>query len=144
MRTLRALAVALALIAPTAASADDAAEIAHVIKATWEKPDAIIRVAPVSIENGYAVAGWIQGDRGGRALLKKDDTWRVVLCSGDGIRSGDGLRAAGVPDAVAATLALEIASAEAALPAADVAKFALFEGSVPVTDDGHAPHDHKH
>lgn len=144
MRAGLAIAVLLALIAPTAALADDAAEIAHVIKRTWEKPDAIIRVAPVSIDGGYAVAGWIQGERGGRALLTKDGAWRVVLCSGDGIRSSAGLIAAGVPDAIAKSLDAKIASAEASLPSADVAKFSLFEGSVPVTDDGHAPHHDHH
>lgn len=133
-----------ALFAPTAAVADDAAEIAQVIKKTWEKPDALIRVAPVSINGGYAVAGWIQGERGGRALLKKDGAWRVVLCSGDGIRSAEGLRGAGVPEVVASSLASEMATAEAALPSADIAKFSLFEGSVPVTDDSHAPHHHHH
>lgn len=141
---VQAIALAFALLAPASAAADDAAEIVHVIKHTWEKPDAIIQVAPVSIDGGYAVAGWVQGERGGRALLKKSAAWRVVLCSGDGIRSAEGLRAAGVPDTVADTLSLKIASAEAAMPSADVAKFSLFEGSVPVTDDGHESHHHHH
>ena len=144
MRARHAIALAFALLVPTAAVADDAAEIVHVIKHTWEKPDAIIRVAPVSIDGGYAVAGWIQGERGGRALLKKSESWRVVLCSGDGIRSAEGLRAAGVPDAVANSLSAKIASAETAMPAADTAKFALFEGSAAVTVDGHASHTHHH
>ena len=139
---VRALAFTFALLAPTAAAADDAAEIAHVIKHTWEKPDAIIQVAPISIDGGYAVAGWIEGERGGRALLKKGDAWRVVLCSGDGIRSAEGLRGAGVPDAVAVSLSAKVAAAEALKPAADIAKFSLFEGSVPVTDDGHEAHHH--
>ena len=144
MKARHAIALAFALLAPTAAAADDAAEIVHVIKHTWEKPDAIIQVTPVSIDSGYAVAGWIQGERGGRALLKKSEAWRVVLCSGDGIRSAERLRAAGVPDTVANSLSAKIASAETAMPAADAAKFSLFEGSVPVTDDGHASHDHHH
>lgn len=144
MRAVIAAALALVLVAPAAAIADDAADITHVIKHTWEKPDAIVRVAPVSVDGGYAVAGWIQGERGGRALLRKVDKWRVVLCSGDGIRSVAGLRAAGVPDAISAALDAKVAAAEAALPPADVAKFSLFEGSVPVTDDGHAPHHHHH
>lgn len=144
MRAVIAVAVAGVLFAPAVAIADDSAEIVRVIKHTWEKPAAIIRVAPVSVEGGYAVAGWIQGERGGRALLKKGDKWRVVLCSGDGIRSVEGLRAAGVPDAVSAMLDAKIASAEAAVTSADIAKFSLFEGSVPVTDDGHAEHHHQH
>lgn len=143
MRAGRVCALTLALIVPTATRADDAAEIAQAIKHTWERPDATIRVAPVSIDGGYAVAGWIQGERGGRALLKKADEWRVVLCSGDGIRSVAGLQAASVPDAISISLEAQMTAAEAALPPADIAKLSLFEGSVPVTDDGHAPH-HKH
>lgn len=139
-----AAALILVLLAPAAVMADDRSDITHIIKHTWEKPDAKIDVAPVSVHDGYAVAGWIQGERGGRALLKKGDSWKVVLCSGDGIRSVEALRAAGVPDAIATALDGKVAAAEAALPAADLAKFALFEGSVPVTDDGHAEHHHNH
>lgn len=144
MRAPIAAALAVVLLAPHAAIADDTAEITRVIKHTWEKPNTIIRVVPVSVEGEYAVAGWIQGERGGRALLKKRDQWSVVLCSGDGIRSVEGLRSAGVPDAISAALDAKIALAEAALPPDDVAKFSLFEGSVPVTDDGHAEHHHHH
>lgn len=124
-------------------AARDATEITAVIKRTWEKPGAPIRVAPVSIAATYAVAGWIEGSRGGRALLKKGTAWAVILCSGDGIRTADGLRAAGVPSDVANTLEQKIAESEATVPEDDVARFSLFEGSVPVEDGTHQQHPHK-
>jgi hypothetical protein len=38
----------------------DAQSIEHVMKALFEKPDAPLKVSPISIEGDYAVAGWIQ------------------------------------------------------------------------------------
>lgn len=148
LATCVAMALGTLIGGITTASADklvasDAAEITAVIKRTWEKPGAPIRVAPVSIAATYAVAGWIEGSRGGRALLKKGAAWAVILCSGDGIRTADGLRAAGVPGDVATTLEQNITVNEAAMPVDDVAKFSMFEGSVPVEGGTH-PHQHTH
>jgi hypothetical protein len=123
----------------------DVHHIVQIIKGSWERPDNPVDVRPVAISQEYAVAGWITGERGGRALLKKaDGAWRVVLCSGDGIRTASGLVAAGVPQPTAETLQTSLAQGEAALPADVVRKFSLFEGSVPVEDGAHPAHDPKH
>ena len=43
----------------------DEQSIEHAMKALFDKPEAPLKVAPVSVEGAYAVAGWIQYDRGG-------------------------------------------------------------------------------
>ena len=58
-------------VASKAALNDDQA-VQIVLKRQFDKPGAPLKVAPVSIEGGYAVAGWLQEQRGGRALLKKE------------------------------------------------------------------------
>ena len=138
-----ALCGALYCASAWAGEDEDAHAIAHVIKATWERPDNPVDVRPVAVSGGFAVAGWIAGERGGRALLKKQgDAWHVVLCSGDGIRTARGLVAAGVPQETAAVLEITLAGMEAGLPADVVKKFSLFEGSVSVESGAPPAHDH--
>lgn len=119
----------------------DAQAISALIETTWEKPGMEIHVEPVSVSGEYAVAGWVEGQRGGRALLKRSgDAWSVILCSGDGIKTASGLAAAGVPTATAEVLAASIGRQEATLPAETIKKFSLFEGSGPVSNGEHAGH----
>ncbi|MBA2125412.1 hypothetical protein DLM45_04135 [Hyphomicrobium methylovorum] len=120
----------------------DEDQISLLIKTTWEKPDQPMSVAPIVVSGTYAVAGWSEKARGGRALLKNGDgRWRVILCAGDGIRTAPGLVAAGIPAETAEALATQIAQREAELPPDQVAKFSLFEG---VVDMGGGEHHHPH
>ena len=87
--------------------------------ATWDKPEARLEVAPISIEGGHAVAGWIQGDRGGRALLRRDaqGQWLVAACGGDGLKDPKMLAMAGLSASAARSLASKVVQAESAMPA---------------------------
>lgn len=136
--------VALAAIpVATEARADDTSQqtaaIAALIKKTWEKPDQLITVEPVVFAGAHAVASWVQGARGGRALLKRDDqkAWSVVLCSGDGLKTADGMVSAGVPKDDAAALANDLALAEATVPQSQRALFSTFDAA-----GDHAAHPH--
>jgi hypothetical protein len=118
----------------------DEAQISNLIRTTWEKLGQPMSVAPIAVSGIYAVAGWSETARGGRALLKKSDgRWRVILCAGDGIRTASGLTAAGIPSATAETLARQIAEGEAKLPSDQVAKFSLFEGEIHMGGESHHP-----
>lgn len=127
-----------------AANGDDRQAIEHLMKLTWERPDAVLDVSPVTIEGEHAIAGWTQGERGGRALLRRDgETWKVVLCAGDGLLDVATLRDAGLSSEQAASLSQSVHMAEAALPAARVKQFALFKGTVQVdSHQGHEPMSH--
>jgi len=111
----------------------DQQNIEHIMRHTWERPDAPLDVGPITVEGDHAVAGWTQGERGGRALLSKNDNgWRVVLCAGDSLLEPATLRSTGLTDEVATQLSKTVAQAESALPPNRVKQFALFKGVMKV------------
>jgi hypothetical protein len=123
----------------------DEQSIEHAMKALFDKPEAPLKVAPVSVEGAYAVAGWIQYDRGGRALLKKENGKKSIqVCGGDGLKQASSLTMTGMDQASASRLAQKIAAAEKQMPSDQVKKFALFEGVVKVDGGAHDPHTVNH
>jgi periplasmic copper chaperone A len=128
-----------------AMTGNDAADIEAVMKSIFDKPENPLSVGPIAVEADHAVAGWVQGDMGGRALLrKKDGAWTIHLCSGDSLKDAAILARTGIPDALASKLAAALASAEASADPARVGKFALFEGTVMVGGDAEAKATHGH
>jgi hypothetical protein len=127
---------------------DDAHRIRTLVGTTWDKPGSKVVTDPISISGQYAVASWTQGERGGRALLRRDEKgWSVVLCSGDALKSPSGLVEVGVPAPDAQEIARKIQTAEALLPHDRRAKFSLFEGAVSMEGDAQTSsshHQHKH
>jgi len=147
LKMLAPLAVSLASVASLQAAepAKDEVSIRHVLMATFDKPEARLVVNPVVVVGVHAVAGWAQGERGGRALLMRHGTeWRITLCAGDGLKQAKVLREAGIPQADADALAKGLATAEAKLPAAQRAKFSTFDGVVRMDANGQHPPAHKH
>ncbi len=137
-----AMLVAAALPTLTSETADKAA-IQSIMRGTFDKPEAPLGVEPV-VASDYAIAGWAQGDMGGRALLRrKGREWSIVLCSGDALKSADALVKAAVPAATADALAKGLAEAEARLDPKVVAQFSRFEGLVMMDEAGHHPPHHK-
>lgn len=121
----------------TPATADDAADIRGLIAATWDKPDANVDVGPIVVSGDHAIAGWTQGPRGGRALLRRTSHgWSVHLCGGDALKDAAALEQSGVPHAAATHLVTTLASAEANLSPERRAALATFDGLMPV-DGGH-------
>ena len=140
MKHLHAFLAAIALLfAASAARADDAADIRALLHGMFDKPDAELVIDPVVVEDGFAIAGWVQGPTGGRAFLRSHDgRWMLVLCAGDEIRSAKALAESGVPVATAEALAAAVAEAEKAVPQETLAQFASFGGIVMMDD--HAAH----
>ncbi len=137
MRLLSIIATVVALAFASAGGAlahDDAdapTAIRAVINGMFAKPDAELVIEPIAVVDGFAVAGWTQGEMGGRAFLKQNDGhWMLVLCTGDEIKSVEALTASGVPADSAGKLAAEIAAAEADVDPARLAMFASFGGIV--------------
>lgn len=117
--------------------------IEHVMKAQFDKPQAPLTVVPVSIEGNYAIAGWIQQDKGGRALLKKEGgKWTIRVCAGDGLLQASTLETAGVSGSTAKRLVEKVAAAEKRLPVDQVKKFSLFEGVLKIDAGTHHGHGH--
>jgi hypothetical protein len=135
-----ALAIALAMT-PTHAAADDKGAVEKVMRETWDKPDARLDVGPVVVSADHAIAGWTQGDMGGRALLhRRAGQWAVILCAGDALLSSAALQQIGLPAATASSLATNVRSAEADIAADRVAKFNAFQGMVQMDNHGPAKH----
>lgn len=140
MRKLILAALAALLIATPALADGDTDAIRALLHGTFDKPEARLAVEPIVVAHDYAVAGWTQGDMGGRALLgNRHGKWVLILCSGDGIKSADALRHAGMPAQAAETLAGKLAEAESRVSPERLALFAKFEGLVMMDAAGHHP-----
>ena len=128
--------------APAAAHAmTDAQAIEHNMKKLFDKPDAPLAVAPVTIEGDYAMAGWIQSGKGGRALLKKEKgQWSIQVCGGDGLKKASALSQTGMPIATAERLVAKVQTAEAKLSADQLQKLSMFDGIVKVEPAAHGAH----
>jgi hypothetical protein len=125
----------------SSALASDQDAIRAVMMQTFDKPEERLVVDPVVASGDHAIAGWSQGDMGGRALLrKKGHAWEIVLCAGDDLKKADVLTKVGLPAAAAKTLSASLAAAEAKLPPDRLALFSKFEGLVMVGGDGHHGH----
>ena len=119
----------------------DTQAIAYIMKKIFDKPDAPLSVAPVSIEGDSAVAGWIQSGKGGRALLKKEKgQCTIQVCVGDGLTKSATLTMTGMSNAAAAQLAQKVTSAEKKVSASDLKRFSMFEGIVKVESASHHSH----
>ena len=135
-----ALATMIALAGPGLAGDGDAGAIRHLMMATFDRPDAPLEVAPVTVSGDIAVAGWAQGDMGGRALLRrKDGTWALILCSGDALREAGSLERFGLTPDEAAAMAAAVVAGEADMDPAVVEKFSRFDGTVMMDEEGHHP-----
>ncbi len=143
LAALRWLLISTALVinGPARADPSDETAISVLLHSMFDKPDALLRVSPVVVSGDHAIADWVQGDMGGRALLRrKQQTWALILCAGDAIKTSAALARAGVPTGDAGRLEQELAAAEAKLAANDVAMFSRFEGLVMMDAHNKAHH----
>jgi hypothetical protein len=122
--------------------ANDAQAVVQVMKKQFDQPQSPLKVAPVVVEADWALAGWLQDARGGRALLqKRHGQWVIVVCAGDGLREAQALIHTGMTADMAAALVKKLVAAESRLPAATLKKFASFEGMLRVDGAGaHGTH----
>lgn len=152
MNSLSRIIVAFAFIAldpGLAVAAGGTSGPAHVraaISATYDKPGAKVQTDPVVIVGDHAVADWIQGRRGGRALLRRNhDKWEIVLCAGEALTHGGTLVQAGVPPSMAQAIEQKLAQAEKGVPASRRQKFDLFGTTSDSVAGAHSAHpDHRH
>jgi copper(I)-binding protein len=145
-RLIRALCAALIAIATTflyslpGRAGPDEDAVRRLLHTTFDRPESPLVVDPVVVVEEHAIAGWSQGDMGGRALLRrKSAAWSLILCSGDGIKSAEALRQTGIPAGEASALASRLADAEAKLSRERLVLFAKFEGTLMMNADGSHP-----
>lgn len=110
---------------------DPMVDIAAVMKAQFDTPENPLTVAPISVQGEVAIAGWAQGDKGGRAFLRMGDMgWSIEVCAGAGLLQPEMLTGLGMTEADAATLLAAVTAAEAGLGAEAVALFDSFDGEM--------------
>lgn len=104
------------------------AEIHALLHKTFDRADQTLELEPTVLSGEIAVVDWIQGEFGGRALLKQDSShgWRVWVCAGDHLKTAEGMIASGVPAADASVMADQLAKGEARLPKESLAKMTAF------------------
>ncbi|MEQ1767038.1 MAG: copper uptake system-associated protein [Methylotenera sp.] len=123
--------------------ADDNAshlQIQAIISSTYDKPDHKVETSPIAVIDDYAVADWIQGERGGRALLHRSNgKWIIMACGADGLKEVKTLTEAGIPDQTAKSLVTQLTTAEQSVSPDRLKQFSLFG-----TKDDPAAHEHHH
>ena len=121
----------------------DAEQIEALLKAQFDRPEAPLTVAPITVQGTVAVAGWSQQGLGGRAFLRKDDHgWFVELCSGESLVLPATFQSMGLGRAEAEQLAAAVNGAEARAGADLIARLNAFEGTVIIGRAGMAGHGH--
>lgn len=142
-RILHTLLAGIALLAAACGpreSAEDRQAIQSLLQTQFDRADARLTVDPIAVSDDHAVAGWTQGDTGGRALLKKRDRgWGLVLCAGDALLDAGKLQEADVPGGAARQLAQRLADAESRLSPERRAQLGRFQGVVRMDAHGHHP-----
>jgi copper(I)-binding protein len=120
----------------------DEDSIRQLLFSTFDKPQSPLIVEPIVVTGDHAIAGWSQSDMGGRALLRRrQGAWSLILCSGDGIRSSDALRHAGVPSGDDVVLSRRLVEAEHEVAPERLALFAKCEGTLMMdASAGHPQH----
>jgi periplasmic copper chaperone A len=146
-RTWLTLAAAAVLVPKPVLAHEDKHQIVVLMKSIFDTPDNPLAVAPVVVRGDNAIAGWAQGDKGGRALLwRKDGKWDIRLCSGASLKDAKMLEGAGFSTEDAKSMIDELVAEEAKMDQKVVAMFDLFEGTVDMSGQkGHGTHKaHKH
>lgn len=72
-------------------------QIRSLLSNTFDSPSAKVKTSPVVVDGDIAIADWIQGEKGGRALLKKSNgKWEISACGGSGFKQSESLIQAGI------------------------------------------------
>jgi len=134
------VAASLVTVSVKADEMSDRQQIQAVISSTYDKPDHVVETSPIAVSDDFALADWIQGQRGGRALLKRiDGRWTIAACGADDLKNLTTLSEAGIPDATAQDLVSQLTNAEKSLAPDRLRLFSLFG-----TKDDPVPANHHH
>lgn len=128
-QTFMAVVLPFALSAVLAKTGSKPAEdqIKAIIAKTYDQPGKPVETAPVVIVGNHALADWIQGEMGGRALLRLNKgAWEIMACGGDDFKKVKTLGHAGIPNDTARKLIAQLEQAEKSVSPERVKRFGLF------------------
>lgn len=126
---MRMLFLLLFLLPMQALAGGDAEAIAALLGATFDTAGAKVITRPVAVVDGYAIADWLQGEHGGRALLaKRQGGWKIISCGGRALLNKQHLISAGLDPRQASGLVEQLTAAEDGLDRNNVLLFDAFQG----------------
>ncbi len=116
-------------------------KIKTLISKTFDQPKLPVKTSPIVIEGKVAIADWVQGQRGGRALLRrKHEDWEIIACGGAGFKDPSGIAAVGISKEIATNITAKLSAAEAKLSPQLIKQFDSFDGVVNMVHDAkHSP-----
>jgi hypothetical protein len=116
-------------------------KIKALISKTFDQPNQKVKTNPIVVEGKVAIADWIQGQKGGRALLRrKHDEWEIIACGGAGFKDPNGIAAVGISKEIAKNITVKLSAAESKLSTQQVKQFDSFDGVVNMVHEAkHAP-----
>lgn len=156
MQVLTLALAATGVFACPSHSSDDQKNIRALINTTYDQPQKPVVIDPIVVHGQYAVASWIQQDKGGRVVLFRntEGKWDIVLCSGKAVTDAEFLATTGIPQTDADALAKKLIAAELTMGREKIALFDSFNGvvrgahqaghDVHTQHDMHAGHDKQH
>jgi len=102
-------------------------QIRTLLSITFDQPNHKVEASPIAVANDYAIADWIQGEKGGRALLRRTNgKWEIMACGGDALKDIKALNDAGISTATAKNIVAQLTKAEQSISADRVKRFGLF------------------
>jgi len=120
-------------------------KIRELISKTFDQPNLKVEIAPIVIVGKVAIADWIQGQKGGRALLKrKHADWEIIACGGAGFKDPGSITAAGISREIASNITAKLKTAESSLSAQKIKQLDSFDGVVTMGHGMHHGSDSKH
>lgn len=104
-------------------------EVKKLLSKSFDKPNKPVATELIAMEGNYAIADWLQGNMGGRALLVKESGgWRVLVCGGSGLKEISNLKAARVPEKTANALIEQLVRQEKAIASDKLGLINAFKG----------------
>ena len=132
-------------IAHPQTEAESQEKIKALISKTFDQPNLKVQTTPIVIEGKVAIADWIQGEKGGRALLtRKHVDWEIIACGGAGFKDPSVIAASGISKRIANNITEKLKTAEAKLPPQKVKQLDSFDGVVTMSHGMQHGSDSKH
>jgi hypothetical protein len=140
----RLLSCSIFLYFSVAAYAESRPEelIALSIKQQWEKPHHLVDIPVIAVGTHYALADWIQGKRGGRALMRLNEgKWQAIMCGNGQIKSRQALEKVGIPSLEAKKISEKLAAQEVNLTKEQLRLVDSFTGIVNLLESPEHHHE---
>jgi len=132
-------------IAHPQTEAESQEKIKALISKTFDQPNLKVQTTPIVIEGKVAIADWTQGQKGGRALLRrKHADWEIIACGGAGFKDPSAIASAGISKEIANNITAKLKTAESSLSPQKIKQLDSFDGVVTMSHGMQHGSDSKH